>query len=496
MTIQPATIELKISPTRFNAPYLEHLIGNEHRYQIVFGGASSGKSYAIAQRVVLDVFGGERNYLVVRNVARTVRQSCFNEIVKSIADFKLTQYFSVNKSDLVITCTLNRKQILFAGLDDVEKIKSITPQDGVITDIWVEEATECDHNAVKQLDKRLRGGANVTKRMTLSFNPIIQTHWIVGEYFGIWCNDRQYVESDDLNLSILKTTYKDNRFLQPDDIAALEAESDPYYREVYTLGNWGLLGATIFRNWRVEDFSELEAGFADHRHGIDWGFGSDPFAYVKLHYDRMRKRLYVIDEVCAVGLLNIEAAEQVKPLAKRERVVCDSAEPKSVAEFRTLGIDAVPAVKGPGSIEFGVKFLQSLEIIIHPRCQQARNEFGAYKYKEDRNGNALPVPLDKNNHCLAGDTVVNTADGDVPISELVGTSGRVQCYDKATQTATTAEYRDCRLTQQNADVLLVTLEDGRVLTLTAEHPVMTQRGWVNAGELTAADSILDIHNIS
>jgi phage terminase large subunit len=394
------TIDLQISPKRFNAVYLEHLIGNEHRYQVVFGGASSGKSYAIAQRVVLDVFGGERNYLVVRNVARTLRQSCFNEIVKSIAEFQLTQYFAINKSDLVITCKVNHKQILFAGLDDVEKIKSITPQDGVITDIWIEEATECEQPAVKQLDKRLRGGDNTTKRMTLSFNPIIQTHWIVGEYFGLWQNDRQYVESDELNLSILKTTYKDNRFLQADDIAALESESDPYYREVYTLGNWGLLGSTIFRNWRVEDFGALIPTFASLLHGVDWGFASDPFAYVKLHYDRMRKRLYVIDEVCAVGLLNEEAARQVKPLAKLDRVTCDSAEPKSVAEFRQLGINARSAVKGPGSIEFGIKFLQGLEIIIHPRCQQARNEFGSYKYKEDKNGTALPIPLDRNNHII------------------------------------------------------------------------------------------------
>jgi phage terminase large subunit len=394
-------IQLKISPTRFNPIYLEYLLRNQNRTQIYFGGSSSGKSVGIAQRDVLDVFGGKRNYLVVRNTKATLRHSCFNEIVKQIHEFKLSDYFSINKSDLVITCKLNRKQILFAGLDDPEKIKSITPIDGVITDIHVEEATECDRSAVKQLEKRLRGRCDVKKRLTLSFNPILRDHWIYSEYFGIWEDDKQYVESAEKNLSILKTTYKDNRFLMPDDIANLENETDPYYYEVYTLGNWGVLGAVIFRNWRVEDFSDIEETFDHIIHGGDWGFADDPFAYVKLHYDRMRKRLYVIDEICAVGLLNSESAPLVKEKADYDRVVFDSEEPKSIAEFRQLGVNAVAAEKGKGSVEFGIKFLQSLEIIIHPRCQTARNEFSTYKYKEDKNGNVLPVPLGKNDHIIA-----------------------------------------------------------------------------------------------
>lgn len=393
-------IELEISESYFNEIYLRHLLSNQHRYQIYFGGSSSGKSVAVAQRAVLDVFGGQRNYLVVRNVQKTLRQSCFNEITKQISAFGLSDYFSINKSDLVITCLLNRRQILFAGLDDPEKIKSITPQRGVITDIWVEEATECDRAAVKQLDKRLRGRSDAKKRLTLTFNPILQEHWIYSEYFSIWDDSKQYVESDEHDLSILKTTYKDNRFLMPDDIANLENESDPYYYEVYTLGNWGVLGAVIFKNWRVEDFSCLESAFDRHRHGVDWGFGVDPFAYVKVHYDKPRRRLYVCDEICAVGLLNRESAAMVKPHVGKDRVICDSAEPKSIEEFRGYGINAEGAVKGPGSIEHGIKFLQGLEIIIHTRCQQARNEFTRYKYKEDKSGNVLPVPVDRDNHII------------------------------------------------------------------------------------------------
>lgn len=391
-------INLDIDPAVFNSIYLKHQFHNNNRYQIYFGGSSSGKSFSLAQRTVLDVLGGKRNYLVVRNVQSTIRRSCLNEITKAINSFKLSEYFSINKTDMVITCNLNKKQILFCGLDDVEKVKSITPIDGVITDIWVEEATECEKSDIKQLDKRLRGRSEVIKRLTLSFNPILKDHWIYEEYFGIWEDNKQFIEMD--NMSILKTTYKDNRFLTPDDVAALENETDKYYYEVYTLGNWGVLGAVIFKNWRVEDFSDIEKTFDNYRNGVDWGFAEDPFAYIKPHYDKTRKLLYICDEIEAVDLLNSQSAPMVKEKAGRGKVICDSAEPKSVAEYRTLGVNAKGAKKGPGSIEYGIKFLQGLEIIIHPRCKNFRTEISKYKYKEDKNGKVLPVPVDKDNHLI------------------------------------------------------------------------------------------------
>ncbi len=391
-------INLDIDPKVFNEIYINHQFYNNNRYQIYFGGSSSGKSVSLAQRTVLDVLGGKRNYLVVRNVQSTIKRSCLNEITKAINSFNLREYFDINKTDMIITCNLNDMQVLFCGLDDVEKVKSITPKKGVITDIWVEEATECEKSDIKQLDKRLRGRADVVKRLSLSFNPILQDHWIYEEYFGIWEDNKQYVEKD--NVSILKTTYKDNRFLTPDDIAALENETDKYYYEVYTLGNWGVLGAVIFKNWRVEDFSDIEKTFDNYRHGIDWGFAEDPFAYIKSHYDKTRKRLYICDEIEAVDLLNSQSAPMVKEKAGRDRVICDSAEPKSVAEYKTLGVNAKGAKKGKGSVEYGIKFLQGLEIIVHPRCKNFKREVSKYKYKEDKDGNVLPIPVDKDNHLI------------------------------------------------------------------------------------------------
>lgn len=391
-------INLQLSSDIFNPIYLKHQFNNQNRYQIYYGGSSSGKSVSLAQRTVLDVFNGQRNYLIVRNVQNTIRRSTLNEITKAINSFKLTEYFQVNKTDLTITCTLNNKQILFAGLDDPEKIKSITPIDGVVTDIWVEEATECEYAAIKQLDKRLRGRSKVKKRLTLSFNPILRDHWIYKEYFSIWEDNKQCVEKD--NISILKTTYKDNKFLTEDDITALENETDKYYYEVYTLGNWGVLGALIFKNWKVEDFSDIENTFDNYKNGLDWGFGVDPFAFIRSHYDKKRKRLYICNEIYATELLNEESAKLVKEIIGNEIVICDSAEPKSVSDFKKYKVRAMGAKKGPGSVEHGIKFLQGLEIIIHPRCQNARIEFSKYKWKEDKSGTVLPIPVDKDNHII------------------------------------------------------------------------------------------------
>lgn len=391
-------IKLEISPEVFNPVYLDYMMNNQNRYQLYYGGSSSGKSYSLAQRCVLDVFLGDRNYLIVRNVQNTIKRSCFNEVEKSIEAFGLGKYFAVNKTDLVITCNMNRRQILFCGLDDTEKIKSITPKRGVITDIWVEEATECEYKAVKQLDKRLRGRSKVIKRLTLSFNPILKDHWIYTNYFDIWEDNRQFVAKN--NVSILKTTYKDNLFLTQDDITALENETDKYYYEVYTLGNWGVMGAVIFKNWRVEDFSDLESTFDNYRHGIDFGFADDPFAYIKAHLDKTRKRLFICDEIEAVGLLNDEAAPLIKEKAGKSIVTCDSAEPKSIADLKRLKVNARAAIKGQGSIEHGIKWLQGLEIIIHPRCQCFKAAISKYKYKEDKNGNVLPIPVGKDDHLI------------------------------------------------------------------------------------------------
>lgn len=389
-------MRIRIKPGTFNPVYVPHM-HNGHRYQLYFGGSSSGKSVFLASRCVLDVLQG-RNYLVVRQVSRTLRQSCWNEIIKAINRMGLREYFNISKSDMVITAANNGRQILFAGLDDVEKIKSTTPQDGPLTDIWIEEATEAAYADYKQLDKRLRGRSDHVKRLTLSFNPVYQTHWIFTEFFGIWDDGKQYAESE--TTSILKTTYKDNRFLTPDDRYALEGEKDQYFYQVYTLGNWGVLGDVIFRDWRVEDLGAVKDAYPMRLYGLDFGFSQDPCAAVDCAYDRKHRRLYIFRELWEKGLTNTMLADRLHDFCGHHPICCDSAEPKSIAELRNYGIHAFPAKKGPDSVVHGLQWLKGLEIVIDVSCAHLKEEMTTYQWKRDKDGNTMPIPEDKNNHLI------------------------------------------------------------------------------------------------
>ena len=228
-------INIKISKKVFNDVYLPYL-NNEDRYLLFYGGGSSGKSYFIAQRFVYKLIHPTRcNLLVVRQTGDTNRRSTFPLLKQVISNWNLAQHFKVNESDMRIVCKLTGNEVAFAGLDDVEKIKSITFSNGELTDIWVEEATECQEPDINQLKVRLRGGKS-KKQMVLSFNPINIQHWIKKHFI------------DSKLATVCFSTYKDNKFLTDDDRKALEdlKRIDEYTYNVYCLGQWGILGKTVF----------------------------------------------------------------------------------------------------------------------------------------------------------------------------------------------------------------------------------------------------------
>lgn len=398
--------DVQIDPKVFNKDYLPQL-NNETRMQIFYGGAGSGKSVFLAQRAIVDILNGGRNYLVCRAVGRYIRKSVFNEIEQVISNWGLENVFITRKQEMTITCA-NGYQIMFTGLDDAEKLKSIRPKKGVITDIWIEEATEVNQPSMKLLNKRLRGRDAYSteepakKRMTLSFNPIMQSHWIYKEFFsGIeWANDQTEYAGDDL--FIFKTWYIHNRFLTPEDIEDLENEADTYYYDVYTLGNWGILGNVIFKNWEMRDLTDMGDQFTNRRNGLDFGFSNDPAAIIVTHYDKKRKIIYIFGEFYERGLTNDLLAIEAKDLIKKDYVVCDSAEPKSIAELKNHGVKALSAKKGPDSVLYGIQWLQQQMIVIDVSCLMTKNEFQQYKWKEDKDGNALRKPVEINNHLIDG----------------------------------------------------------------------------------------------
>ena len=214
-------VNIKLSKKVFNDVYIPYL-DNEDRYLIFGGGGSSGKSFFIGQRWIYKLIHPKKcNLLVVRQTGDTNRRSTFPLLKQVISAWNLQEHFKVNESDMRIKCKLTGNEVAFAGLDDVEKIKSITFENGELTDIWVEEATECQEPDINQLKVRLRGGKS-KKQMVLSFNPINIQHWIKGHFI------------DSGLATVCFSTYKDNKFLTDDDRKALE---DLKYIDEYADGN-------------------------------------------------------------------------------------------------------------------------------------------------------------------------------------------------------------------------------------------------------------------
>lgn len=394
---------LKFSPDFYNDIYLEYLFGNFRPIQIIYGGAGSSKSYSIAQNKVDKCLNGA-NVLGVRKVGRTVRDSMFNEIWDKIEEFQLTPLFKKSSSTMKITCLLNGRQIVFAGADNVEKLKSIRPEKGIFHDIWLEEATEFSRSDFNQFKKRLRGIDSFYKQpktLTMSFNPILKSHWIYKDFFeNFWKDGGDQFQAND-DISILKTTHLDNRFMTPQDRRSLTEEKDKYSYDVYTLGNWGIIGKLVYPNWRVENF-DIQKDIIDQglqfSHGIDWGFWPDPFAYVKSATDFKNKIIYICKEIYGNDLLNEESIPLVKPHIGYARCFADTNEPKSIKEFRNAGIDIQKAYKG---VNEGIKYIQGFTQVIHENCPKYRSEIEQYHYMQDKITNEyLPQIVKKNDHLM------------------------------------------------------------------------------------------------
>ena len=274
-------VNIKISKKVFNDVYLPSL-DNTDRYLIFYGGGSSGKSYFIAQRWIYMLIHPTRcNLLVTRQTGDTNRRSTFPLLKQVISNWNLAAHFKINESDMRIKCLLTGNEVAFAGLDDVEKIKSITFESGELTHIWCEEATEMQEADINQLKVRLRGG-NTKKQIVLSFNPINIQHWIKGHFI------------DSGLATVCFSTYKDNKFLTEDDKKALEdlKHTDEYTYDVYCLGKWGILGKTVFDaraiQKRLEDINKpIKTGYFIYDYdgvtitNIRWV--NDKDGYIKLY---------------------------------------------------------------------------------------------------------------------------------------------------------------------------------------------------------------------
>jgi phage terminase large subunit len=225
--------------------------------------------------------------------------------------------------------------------------------------------------------------------MIMSFNPITIKSIIKKMFFDTSRDDTK----------ILKTTYNDNRFLEKEDKEDIERlkDIDNYYWSVYGLGEWGVLGNTVYTNWEVKPLDEMRKHFVSFYNGLDFGYNK-PSAV--LHTAYHNDDIYILDEIYENKLTLEQLAQKTIELIGREYVVCDSAEPRSIEFMKGKGIKALSARKGKDSVLNGIMWLKGKRIFVNESCINTINELSLYKWREDKDGVALDQPVDENNHAL------------------------------------------------------------------------------------------------
>lgn len=381
-------IKIRVKPDIVNAAYRPLFYDFTKRINVLYGSAGSGKSVAVAQLLIFKALKYRRKILCIRKYASTLRNSVWDLLIDTLKVFKIYDMCRINSSSFNIRLP-NGSVILLKGLDDEEKIKSITG----ITDIWIEEATEITADDFDQLNLRLRTQENYSQ-IFLTYNPVSKTNWVYKRFHD--------VSELSENTVVLKTTYKDNAFLPDEYVKTLLSykETNPYKYKVYVLGEFASLDKLVYNNWEVKDFNPKEIK-GDLLIGLDFGFINDPTALIAATLEN--NTLYVFHEDYKTGLVNSEIAELIKYNGfLKSAIIADSAEQKSIEEIRRLGVRRIKAcTKGQGSVLQGISKLQELKIIVHPSCINTITELQNYSWEKDRNtGEYLNKPTDKYNHCL------------------------------------------------------------------------------------------------
>ena len=282
-------------------------------------------------------------------------------------------------------------------MDDPEKIKSIKG----LSDVVMEEASEFTQDDFTQLTLRLREPKHKKRQLFCMFNPVSKLNWTYKQ----WFDPKAKVNPE--RVSIHQSTYKDNHFLDADNIATIEnlKQTNPAYYKIYTLGEFATLDKLVFPTFTKRRLYPEEPQLRDlpDLFGLDFGYSNDPSAFTHSKIDMKNKRFYVLEEYVKKGMLNNEIANAIKQMGyTKEVITADAAEPKSIAELKRDGIYRIrPAKKGPDSIIQGIQFLQQFEWIVDDRCVKTIEELENYTYKKDRKtGEYINEPVDAYNHCI------------------------------------------------------------------------------------------------
>ncbi|MED4456171.1 PBSX family phage terminase large subunit [Metabacillus fastidiosus] len=398
-TINP----VELFPPKFRS-FLKASKKQEYLYYVNKGGRGSGKSSDVALDIILDMMEKPINALAVRKVDNTLEGSVFSQLIWAIEQLEVSHLWRTNQSPLKLTFIPRGNYILFRGAQDPARIKSIKSPKFPLTLLWIEELAEfkTEDEVTTIINSILRGKleGGLKYKVHFSYNPPKRKQ--------SWVNKRFETAMLPANTFVLHSDYRDNPYIADE---FLEEAEEAKKRNEFKY-RWEYLGEPIgsgivpFSNLEFRKITDDEIRRFDNiKQGLDWGYSVDPLAFIRCHYDRKRRTLYLIDELYEVKISNRKAAEWIKKKGYTDsKIICDSAEPKSIDELenehRIYRVEG--AEKGPGSVEHGEKWLDDLEaIVIDPsRTPNAAKEFENIDYQTDKDGNPKAKLEDKDNHII------------------------------------------------------------------------------------------------
>ena len=386
----------KIGPAFYSVA--KDVFEHGHTHYDESGGRGSLKSSFISIVVPLLLVNNPGTHaLVLRKVANTIRDSVYAQYMWSIGELGMTAFWDAKVSPMELIYRPTGQKIMFRGADDPMKIKSIKVPFGYIAVTHFEEKDQFSGRAEIRniLQSTMRGGSKYWNFE--SYNPPISR--------DNWANKDSLEDRPDRLCH--KSTYLQappewlgQQFI--DEAEHLKETDERAYQHEY-LGIPVGTGGNVFDKLELREITDAEVSAFDHIYqGVDWGYFPDPFAFIRLHYDRARETIYLLDEIYENKLSNEQSAQMILRKGYNDvRIICDSAEPKSVADFRAMRLPAFEAIKGPGSVEYGMKFLQRRTIVIdRKRTPHAYDEFVGYEYERNKDGDIISGYPDANNHLI------------------------------------------------------------------------------------------------
>jgi PBSX family phage terminase large subunit len=369
-----------------------------HTHYDFSGGRGSLKSSTVSVLVPLLLINNPGTHaLVLRKVANTIRDSVYAQYIWAIGELGMAAYWEAKVSPMELIYKPTGQKIMFRGADDPMKIKSIKVPFGYIAVTHFEEKDQFAGRAEIRtiLQSTMRGGSKYWNFE--SYNPpISRDNWAnkdsLEERTDRLCHKSTYLQAP--------PEWLGEQFLA--EAEHLKATDERAYQHEY-LGIPVGTGGNVFDNLELREITDEEMSHFDHIYqGVDYGWFPDPFAFIRLHYDRARETIYLMDEIYQNKLTNEASGNIIIQRGYKDAyITCDSAEPKSVADYRAMSLPAKAAVKGPGSVDYGMKWLQRRKIVIdRKRTPNAYNEFVNYEYDRNKDGDIISGYPDENNHLI------------------------------------------------------------------------------------------------